>query len=132
MIDLYQMHWPDPVNDIEEAWEEMVRLKEEGKVRHIGVCNYNVEQLERIGRIHPAASLQPPYSMIRREVEKDLLGYCGSTTSASSRTARSSGACSPANSATSGSPPWPPTTTAGAMRTSRSRSSRDAGHGRSS
>jgi aryl-alcohol dehydrogenase-like predicted oxidoreductase len=78
VIDLYQMHWPDPINDIERAWEEMVRLKEEGLVRHIGVCNHDVEQLERIARIHPAASLQPPYSMIHREVEKDLLGYCGS------------------------------------------------------
>ncbi len=75
-IDLYQMHWPDPLEDIEEAWEEMARLADEGKVRHLGVCNYNVEQLERISRIHPVASLQPPYSMLRREVEKELLGYC--------------------------------------------------------
>ncbi len=77
VIDLYQMHWPDPEDDIERAWEEMVRLKEEGLVRHIGVCNYNVAQLERIARIHPPASLQPPYSMLHREVEKELLGYCG-------------------------------------------------------
>jgi aryl-alcohol dehydrogenase-like predicted oxidoreductase len=76
-IDLYQMHWPDPPQDIEEAWEEMARLADEGKVRHLGVCNFNVEQLERVGRIHPVASLQPPYSMLRREVEKELLGYCG-------------------------------------------------------
>ncbi len=75
-IDLYQMHWPDPLEDIEEAWEEMARLADEGKVRHLGVCNYNVEQLKRISRIHPVASLQPPYSMLRREVEKELLGYC--------------------------------------------------------
>jgi aryl-alcohol dehydrogenase-like predicted oxidoreductase len=75
-IDLYQMHWPDPLGQIEEAWEEMVRLKEDGWVRHIGVCNYSVGQLERIGRIHPVASLQPPYSMLHREVEKDLLPYC--------------------------------------------------------
>jgi aryl-alcohol dehydrogenase-like predicted oxidoreductase len=75
-IDLYQMHWPDPLPDIEEAWEEMARLAEEGKVRYLGVCNYNVEQLERIRKIHPVASLQPPYSMLRRDVEKELLGYC--------------------------------------------------------
>jgi aryl-alcohol dehydrogenase-like predicted oxidoreductase len=75
-IDLYQMHWPDPPGDIEEAWEEMARLVKEGKVRHLGVCNYNVEQIERVRRIHPVASLQPPYSMLRRDVEKELLGYC--------------------------------------------------------
>ena len=75
-IDLYQMHWPDPLADIEEAWEEMARLADEGKVRYLGVCNYNVEQIERVCRIHPVASLQPPYSMLRRDVEKELLGYC--------------------------------------------------------
>ena len=75
-IDLYQMHWPDPLQDIEEAWEEMARLVDEGKVRYLGVCNYNVEQIERVSRIHPVASLQPPYSMLRRDVEKELLGYC--------------------------------------------------------
>ncbi len=75
-IDLYQMHWPDPAEDIEEAWEEMARLAGEGKVRYLGVCNYNIEQIERVSRIHPVASLQPPYSMLRREVEKELLGYC--------------------------------------------------------
>lgn len=75
-IDLYQMHWPDPPADIEEAWEEMARLVGEGKVRYLGVCNYNAEQIERVSRIHPVASLQPPYSMLRRDVEKELLGYC--------------------------------------------------------
>jgi aryl-alcohol dehydrogenase-like predicted oxidoreductase len=75
-IDLYQMHWPDPLEDIEEAWEEMALLATEGKVRYLGVCNYNVEQLERVRKIYPVASLQPPYSMLRREPEKELLGYC--------------------------------------------------------
>jgi aryl-alcohol dehydrogenase-like predicted oxidoreductase len=75
-IDLYQMHWPDPPQDIEEAWEEMALLAAEGKVRYFGVCNYNVEQIERVRRIYPVASLQPPYSMLRRETEKELLGYC--------------------------------------------------------
>jgi aryl-alcohol dehydrogenase-like predicted oxidoreductase len=75
-IDLYQMHWPDPVEDIEEAWEEMALLAAEGKARYLGVCNYNVEQMERVRKIYPVASLQPPYSMLRREAEKELLGYC--------------------------------------------------------
>ncbi len=75
-IDLYQIHWPDPDSDIEQAWEEMARLQKQGKVRHIGVCNFNTEQLERIRKITPVVSLQPPYSMLRREVEKELLPYC--------------------------------------------------------
>jgi aryl-alcohol dehydrogenase-like predicted oxidoreductase len=75
-IDLYQMHWPDPLEDIEEAWEEMALLAAEGKVRYLGVCNYNVEQIERVRKIYPVASVQPPYSMLRREAEKELLGYC--------------------------------------------------------
>ena len=76
IIDLYQMHWPDPENDIEEGWGEMARLQKQGKVRYIGVCNYNTAQLDRIRKIAPVASLQPPYSMINRGIEKELLGYC--------------------------------------------------------
>lgn len=75
-IDLYQMHWPDPEPDIEEAWEEMARLAEEGKIRYIGVSNFSVRQMERVAKIHPISSLQPPYSMLHREAERDLLGYC--------------------------------------------------------
>jgi aryl-alcohol dehydrogenase-like predicted oxidoreductase len=75
-IDLYQMHWPEPEPDIEEAWEEMARLAEQGKVRCLGVSNYNIAQMERLRKIHPIASLQPPYSLLHREVEDDLLGYC--------------------------------------------------------
>ncbi|MHC4582456.1 MAG: aldo/keto reductase, partial [Planctomycetota bacterium] len=75
-IDLYQIHWPDPDEDLEEAWEEMTRLKDEGKVRYIGVSNFSVEQIKRAQKIHPVASLQPPYSMIHREVEDELLDYC--------------------------------------------------------
>ena len=75
-IDLYQMHWPDPDEDMEEAWEEMTRLHEEGKARYIGVSNFTVEQIKRAEKIHPVASLQPPYSMLHREVEDELLGYC--------------------------------------------------------
>ncbi len=75
-IDLYQMHWPDPDEGIEETWGEMVKLVDEGKARHIAVCNFNVEQLDRIGTIHPVASLQPPYNMFRREIEAEILPYC--------------------------------------------------------
>ena len=75
-IDLYQIHWPEPEEDIEQAWEEMARLAEEGKIRYLGVSNFNVEQIKRLQKIHPVASLQPPYSMLHREVEDELLAYC--------------------------------------------------------
>jgi aryl-alcohol dehydrogenase-like predicted oxidoreductase len=76
VIDLYQIHRPEPDEDIEQAWEEMVKLTEEGKVRYMGVSNFSVEQMERIREITPVASLQPPYSMLRREVEDAILDYC--------------------------------------------------------
>jgi aryl-alcohol dehydrogenase-like predicted oxidoreductase len=76
MIDLYQLHWPEPQEDIEQAWEEMAELAQEGKVRYIGVSNFNLGQIERIRKIAPVASLQPPYNMLHREVEDELLGYC--------------------------------------------------------
>jgi aryl-alcohol dehydrogenase-like predicted oxidoreductase len=76
VIDLYQIHWPEPDEKIEEAWEAMTGLVEEGKVRYIGVSNFSLRQLERVQRIHPAASLQPPYNMFRREAEEELLPYC--------------------------------------------------------
>ena len=76
VIDLYQIHWPEPDEDIEEGWETLARLKEEGKVRWIGVSNFNLDQLKRAQAIAPIASLQPPYSLIRREVEEDALSYC--------------------------------------------------------
>jgi aryl-alcohol dehydrogenase-like predicted oxidoreductase len=75
-IDLYQMHWPYPDPDIEEGWGTMAKLVKEGKLRYIGVCNYSVAQLKRILPIHPVASLQPPYSMLVRGVEQDLLPFC--------------------------------------------------------
>ncbi len=75
-IDLYQMHWPDPDAGIEKAWEAMAGLAEQGKVRQLGVSNYNIAQMERIRTIHPIASLQPPYSMLHREIEAEILGYC--------------------------------------------------------
>lgn len=76
VIDLYQMHWPEPDADIEEGWSAMAKLKAEGKVRHIGVSNFNVSQMERIQPIAPIESLQPPYSLIRPDVEHDILPYC--------------------------------------------------------
>lgn len=75
-IDLYQLHWPEPDADIEEGWQALVELKEQGKVREIGVSNHSVQQLERLAAIHPVTSLQPPYSMITPEAEKELLPYC--------------------------------------------------------
>ncbi|MEI6757429.1 MAG: aldo/keto reductase [Chlorobium sp.] len=75
-IDLYQIHWPNPEVDIEEGWQEMARLQQEGLVRHIGASNFTVAQLRRVIPIAPVASLQPPYSMLRPAVEKELLPFC--------------------------------------------------------
>lgn len=77
-IDLYQIHWPEPDEEVEEGWTELARLRDEGKVRWIGVSNFSVAQLERAGRIAPVTSLQPPYSMLRREIEPEILPYCQS------------------------------------------------------
>jgi aryl-alcohol dehydrogenase-like predicted oxidoreductase len=76
VIDLYQIHWPDPDPEIEEAWATLAELRQQGKVRHIGVSNFSVEQLERIAPIHPVASLQPQYSLVVREIEQEVLPYC--------------------------------------------------------
>jgi len=76
-IDLYQIHWPKPDEDIEEGFDMLASFVYEGKVRSIGVSNFNAAQMERIRLIHPIASLQPPYSMLERGVEDELLGYCG-------------------------------------------------------
>jgi len=80
-IDLYQVHWPaqpadGPSPDVEEGWRTLVDLRREGKVRHIGVSNFNVGHLERAGAVAPVASLQPPYSMLRRGIEREILPYC--------------------------------------------------------
>lgn len=75
-IDLYQIHWPNDDAHIEEGWTEVGRLIDEGKVRYGGVSNFDAVQLGRAGRIRPVASLQPPYSMLRRQAEDDLLPYC--------------------------------------------------------
>ncbi|HWB87347.1 MAG TPA: aldo/keto reductase [Bryobacteraceae bacterium] len=76
VIDLYQIHWPEPDADIEEGWSTLVKLKEEGKVRWIGVSNFNAAQMERCRRIAPVTSLQPPYSAITADVERETLPYC--------------------------------------------------------
>lgn len=75
VIDLYQIHWPTPDQDIEEGWTEMARLKEEGKVRWIGVSNFNVDQMKRAMKIAPITSLQPPYSLLARDSEKENLPF---------------------------------------------------------
>jgi len=76
-IDLYQIHWPvDDTAELEEGWTAMAQLQQEGKVRWIGVSNFNVEQMQSAQRIAPITSLQPPYSLIRREVEEEILPFC--------------------------------------------------------
>jgi aryl-alcohol dehydrogenase-like predicted oxidoreductase len=75
-IDLYQIHWPNPEPEMEEGWTEMARLKEEGKVRWIGVSNFSPGQMERCRRIAPITSLQPPYSAVSPQIEDEILPYC--------------------------------------------------------
>jgi aryl-alcohol dehydrogenase-like predicted oxidoreductase len=76
VIDLYQIHWPQPDEDIEEGWTTMAELQQEGKVRWIGVSNFTVEQMQRAMAIAPITSLQPPYSLIRPDVETGILPFC--------------------------------------------------------
>jgi aryl-alcohol dehydrogenase-like predicted oxidoreductase len=75
-IDLYQIHWPIPDDEVEEGWSTLSELKEEGLVRHIGASNFSVGQLERAESISPVEALQPPYSLLDREVEAEILPYC--------------------------------------------------------
>ena len=77
VIDLYQIHSPTPDEDIEEGWQAMADLKQEGKVRHIGVSNFDVSQMERIKNIAPVETLQPPYNMLNRGVEEEILPCAG-------------------------------------------------------
>jgi aryl-alcohol dehydrogenase-like predicted oxidoreductase len=75
-IDLYQIHWPNPEDELEEAWETLAKFQEEGKVRYIGVSNFNVDQMKRVQAIAPITSLQPPYSLLRRNIEEEILPFC--------------------------------------------------------
>jgi aryl-alcohol dehydrogenase-like predicted oxidoreductase len=74
-IDLYQIHWPNPAQDIEEGWSALKELKDEGLVRHIGVSNFTAEQTRRIGSIAPVETLQPEYSLIVRDAELEILPF---------------------------------------------------------
>ena len=76
VIDLYQIHRPDPDPEIEEGWATMAELKKEGKVRYIGVSNFNVSQMRRAMAIAPISSLQPPFSLIEPDIRKDILPFC--------------------------------------------------------
>lgn len=76
VIDLYQIHWPEPDEDLEEGWETLARLKDEGKVRWIGVSNFNSAQMNRAAAIASITSLQPPYNILSPEIESDQLPYC--------------------------------------------------------
>lgn len=75
-IDLYQIHWPNPEEQIEEGWQTMADLQKEGKIRYLGVSNFNVAQMERALKIAPITSLQPPYSMLNRGIEAEILPFC--------------------------------------------------------
>jgi aryl-alcohol dehydrogenase-like predicted oxidoreductase len=74
-IDLYQIHWPDPKADIEEAWKTLIQLQAEGKARQVGVSNFDADQMERIQSIAPLATLQTPYSLLARQGEASTLPY---------------------------------------------------------
>ena len=76
VIDLYQIHWPEPDEQVEEGWTAVGDLIKAGKVRFGGVCNFNLAQLERAQAIHPITSLQPPYSMLRRDIEAEIVPWC--------------------------------------------------------
>jgi aryl-alcohol dehydrogenase-like predicted oxidoreductase len=75
-VDLYQIHWPNPAEQIEEAWGELSKIKKEGKARFIGVSNFNVDQLKRCMAIDQIQSLQPPYSMVKKGVQEEILPFC--------------------------------------------------------
>jgi aryl-alcohol dehydrogenase-like predicted oxidoreductase len=77
VIDLYQIHWPtDDLAETEEGWQTLAALKKEGKVRWIGASNFSVAELQAAQRIAPVTSLQPPYSLIRRGIEDEVLPFC--------------------------------------------------------
>jgi aryl-alcohol dehydrogenase-like predicted oxidoreductase len=76
VIDLYQIHWPNDDEHLEEGWSAIADLIKEGKVRYAGLSNTTIAQMERLQAIAPIASLQPPYSMVRRDIEAEILPFC--------------------------------------------------------
>ncbi len=78
VIDLYQIHWPSPREQLEDAWRTIANLIAEGKVRYAGASNFNLQQLEGVRSIHPVTTLQMPYNMIERGIEREMLSYCAS------------------------------------------------------
>ena len=76
VIDLYLVHWPMPLEYMEEGWRTCSDLVKEGKVRYIGVSNFTITQMDKLQPIHPIAGMEPPYSMIERGIEKEILPYC--------------------------------------------------------
>ena len=74
-IDLYQIHWPNPEEEIEDGWQALDRFRDQGKIRWIGVSNFSIDQMKRAQKVAPITSLQPPYSMLRRAVEDEVLPF---------------------------------------------------------
>lgn len=75
-VDLYQVHWPDPNTPLEETFTALSKIVESGKVRYVGVSNYSPEQIEEASKYCEIVSLQPPYSLLQREIEDEVLPYC--------------------------------------------------------
>ncbi len=75
-IDLYLVHWPNPIEYMEEGWQTCSDLVKEGKLRYIGVSNFTIEQMDKLQPIHPIAAMEPPYSMLERRIETGILEYC--------------------------------------------------------
>ena len=75
-IDVYLVHWPNPIEYMEEGWATCSELVKEGKIRYIGVSNFTIEQMDKLYPIHPIAAMEPPYSMIERRIETGILDYC--------------------------------------------------------
>jgi aryl-alcohol dehydrogenase-like predicted oxidoreductase len=78
VIDLYLVHWPNPIEYMEEGWRTCSDLVREGKIRYIGVSNFTIEQMDKLQPIHPISAMEPPYSMIERRIESGVLDYCRS------------------------------------------------------
>ena len=75
-IDLYQVHWPDPDTPMAETGAALAELRDEGKIRHVGVSNFSAEQMNELARTLPVETLQPPYHLFQREIEHDVLPWC--------------------------------------------------------